>query len=67
MLIQLARASRDVCCLIAESLEVGRKFHGGNDTPQIRRHRLKPQQNRDAILVDLLLELIDLFVISNGI
>jgi len=38
-----------------------RKRHAAGQTPPV-----EPQQNADAILIDLHLEVIDLFVISNG-
>jgi hypothetical protein len=67
MLVQLSRSSRDVCCLVGDSLKVGGKFHRGNHPAQIGRYRLEPQQNIHAILIDLFLELIDLFIIGDRV
>ena len=67
MLIQFSRLARDVHGLVAHALEIGGKFHRRNDTAQIGRDRLKTKQDIDAVLVDLFLELIDLFVIGDGV
>src|SRR4029453_17776263 len=49
------------------ALDFWREFNGRNSPPQIRRHRLKAEQNFEPVLIDLLLQLIDLFVIRDGV
>ena len=67
MFVQLSRAPRDVSRLIGDALDIGRKFHRRHYATQIRRDRLKSQQDVHAVLVDLFFQLIDLFVISDGV
>ena len=43
------------------------QFHCGNDAAQIRRDGLKAQQNIDSVLIDLFLQMVDLFVIGDCI
>src|SRR6185437_7889099 len=52
--------------LVGHSFQIRGELHCGNNPAQIGRHRLKTQQQIDSVLVDLLLELIDLFVIRDG-
>jgi len=63
--VQFSRLACDAYRLVSEPFEVGGKFHCRNDPPKIRRDRLKPKQEIDSILVDLFLELINLFVVHN--
>ena len=49
------------------ALEIGGKLHRRNDPAQIGRDRLKTEQEIDSILVDLLFELIDLFVVGDRV
>ena len=65
MLIQLPRASRNRSRLVRHTLQIRRKLHCGYDPPQIGGDWLKSQQNCDAILIDLYLQLVDLFIIGN--
>ena len=51
--------------LVRHAFEIGRELHRRNDPPQIGRDRLKTQQQIDPILVDLLFELIDFFVVGD--
>jgi hypothetical protein len=67
MPVQFARAFRYVRSLIAYAFDVWRKLDRRNNAPQVRRDRLKPQQDFESILVDLFLQLIDLFVIRDRI
>src|SRR5438309_1017918 len=65
MPIQFSRAASNVRGLVGNALDIGRKFHRSDDPTQIRRHRLEPQQHVDAVLVDLLFQLVDLFVVGD--
>ena len=65
MLIQFARAPGDVGRLVRHALEIRRELHRRNHSPQIGRDRLKPEQQIDPVLVDLLFELIDFFVVGD--
>ena len=51
--------------MVGNALKIAAQFHCGNHLPQIRRHRLKPQQQFDAGLVHLLLEQVDFLVVRN--
>src|SRR5205085_1226433 len=50
---------------IGHALEVRGKFHRRIEAAQIGRNWLKAQQNIHAVLVDLLLHLVDLFVVGD--
>ena len=65
MPVQFPRLARNAYRLVAHPLEIGREFHRRNDPAKIRRDRLKAQEQFDPVLVDLLLELIDLFVVRD--
>ena len=67
MFVQLSRAPRDVSRLIGDALDIGRKFHRRHYATQIRRDRLKSQQDVHAVLVDLFFQLIDLFVVGDRV
>ena len=66
MLIQLSRPTRDIGPLVGHALQVRRELHCRNDAAEIGRDRLKPKQQIDAVLVDLLFELVDFLIVGNG-
>ena len=61
------RAPRHRRRLIGHALNVGTQLHGRDHPSKIGRHRLKPEQQIDAFLVDHLLQLIDFFIICDGV
>ena len=65
MFVQFSRPPGNVCRLIGDAFDVGRKFHRCDHAAQVRRNGLKSEQNVHAVFIDLLFKLIDLLVICD--